>query len=133
MGGAYVNERRPSLSAALGVARYAVRLRGRGHAASAIEDSLRRIAASETLLVPHKQKMRTFSPIAEVLIAPVVESDEGDALAHLTLRLGQEGSLRPDALVAAALEYSEIGAADLVVTRIELLEDSDGDLVDPLH
>ena len=52
---------------------------------------------------------------------------------EIGVRLGQQGSLRPEAFVRSALEYSEARASAFVVTRTALLEEHSGCLHDPLE
>ena len=84
-------------------ARYEVRLPGRGSEAARIAEALAATASrgrggrgaqgQDTHVRPSARSARE---------PPAVEaSEDGDAVAALLLRLGQEGSLRPDALVAA--------------------------------
>ncbi len=130
--GRYVSDTRPSLSAGAVAARYRVVVAGGPGRAAELEAAMARVAALDSLDVAHKQKVRTFSPRQELLETVVVASEGRDVVLYLTLRLGAQGALRPDALVEAALEYSGTGTSGMVVTRLALLEDRDGELVEPL-
>jgi radical SAM-linked protein len=128
----YVGDDRASLSAGVIAAHYTIVLSGAAEDVDALAAAFTRVASDETMDVTHKGKTRTFDPREEVLEPPVVTPDGEDAVATLLLALGQQGSLRPDAVVAKALEYSGHGATHAVVTRTGLLEEHDGALTDPL-
>jgi radical SAM-linked protein len=128
----YVGADRPSLSAGVVAARYRIVLPGAATLAEPLAEALDRIAVGDTIEVAHKGKARTFDPRREMLERPEVATEKADAVVTLVLALGQQGSLRPDAVVTQALEYSGHGATHAVVTRTGLLEEYDGALTDPL-
>jgi hypothetical protein len=132
VGGRFVQDPAASLSAACTAAVYSVLLPGAAGDPD-IASGLRAIAGQHEITVQHKGKARTYDPGFELLEPPVVQDSDGDAVVRLVLRLGAQGALRPDALVAAALEYSGPEAVNLVVTRLGLLEQRDGAYRDPLE
>ena len=132
---AYVPAGSPSLSACIATARYRVDL-DPGVDPEALAAGIATVMASGTLDVSRKGKTRSFDLTRTVWEPPVVSDpvpggDGGPSVA-LGLRLGEQGSLRPEALVTTALEYSGARAHALTVTRIEMLEERAGVLVDPL-
>jgi radical SAM-linked protein len=128
---AYVSPASPSLSASIVTARYSVLLEG-PVATAAVTDGLASALAAGSLAVSRKGKTRTFDLDSTVWEAPVVAETPDGPRISLGLRLGAQGSLRPEALVEAALEYSGARATALTVTRLSLFEERGGVLVDPL-
>ena len=63
---------------------------------------------------------------------PQVVACERGLLVRLGLRLGERGTLRPEALVRAALEYSGGQDPALSVTRTSLLQERGAVFADPL-
>jgi radical SAM-linked protein len=133
IGGRFIHDSAVSLSAACTAAVYSVRLPGAAGGLQDIKSGLEATAGRPDLTVSHKGKTRTYDPRCELLDPPLAVESDGDVLVRLVLRLGTQGALRPDALVAAALEYSEPETMNLVVTRIGLLEERDGVYRDPLE
>jgi radical SAM-linked protein len=133
IGGRFIGDSSVSLSAACVAAVYSVRLPGEAGTLGEIRTAMETTAGRPEVAVSHKGKTRAYDPRSELLEPPLVAGSGGDAMVRLVLRLGAQGALRPDALVATALEYSEAEALNLVVTRISLLEEREGAYRDPLE
>ncbi len=124
---AFVPLRAPSLAAALTIARYEVILEGGERAADVLESELGAVVADGTFAVEHKGKSKVFDLVRTLPKEPQVRSVEGRVVVEVTTRMGEHGSLRPDALVVAAIERSRSGATVMSVTRTGLfIEDGDG-------
>ena len=128
----YVAAGSTSLSASITAARYSVSVEGDTSSeqlARALED----IVAAGRFEVTRKGKTRGFDLASTVWEAPRVEATPQGSVVSLGLSLGAQGSLRPEALVTAALEYSGSSASSaVIVTRIAMFEARGGELVDPL-
>jgi radical SAM-linked protein len=131
--GRFVEDSAASLSAACTGAAYSVLITDRSHTAPDVLRAMAAAAERAELTVPHKGRLRSYDPRHELLEPPLVTGSGGGVSVRLVMRLGQQGALRPDALVAAALEYSEAETVNLVVTRTGLLEERDGAYRDPLE
>jgi radical SAM-linked protein len=123
---AYAADHAPSLAGEAVAAAYRVETPG-----VTLDSLLSGVAALRTagvLEVEHKGKRRTFD-LAETLVAPPLVRPGGF---DVTVRISESGSLRPDALASAVLEYSGATGAEALVTRTGLLVDRAGVLADPL-
>jgi hypothetical protein len=78
------------------------------------------------LNVEHKGKTKVFD-LARCLPEEmrVSESADGSDI-ELTVRMGPDGSLRPEALVRAALETASLDASVVRVTRTDTLIEQEG-------
>jgi len=131
--GAFVGGREPSLGAALTIAKYEVEVSGKELSADTVRAALACVVESGSISVRHKGKDKVFD-LARCLPeeARVSESADGSGIA-LTVRIGPEGSLRPELLVRNALETASLEADAVRVTRTEaLIETQEGDWVRPL-
>jgi radical SAM-linked protein len=130
---AFVGDREPSLTASLTIARYEVEVTGKESSAEQVHAALNRLVELGTLTVTHKGKQKVFD-LARSLPEEtrVTQSADGSKIA-LTVRIGPEGSLRPEALVAAALESASADASVVRVTRADsLIENEEGLWARPL-
>ena len=127
----YVPAASPSLSASIATARYSILVDG-GVSAAALAESLAVTVAAGSLDVTRKGQVRAFDLASTVWESPQVTTTPAGSVVMLGLRLGSQGSLRPETLVTAALEYSGARASALTVTRTALFEERDGVLLDPL-
>lgn len=114
----YVPLHAPSLAAAADVAHYEVVVSGDAEVSEALRQALDSIVASGALTVEHKGTQKVFEIAAALLKEPVVRSSDGGAVVEVTTRMSEKGSLRPDALVRAALSLAGEDAAIASVTRI---------------
>ncbi len=130
---AYVHDREPSLASALTVAVYEVEVEGGGGLEESLAGSLRSVVASGSLAVEHKGKEKVFELTEALPKEPSARSVGGGCLVEVHVRMSPRGSLRPDALVNAALAYGAIDGRVVSVMRTDLLiEKDDGTVRRPL-
>ena len=115
-----MGEREASIAAALTLADYEVVVgqpgRGPVHMAEALED----VMSSGVLEIDHKGARRVYD-LAVCLPEGARTSEEaGRSIVRLTVRMGAQGSLRPDVLVKEALRRAGSGDELVSVTRIGL-------------
>jgi radical SAM-linked protein len=123
---AFVADTEPSLTASLTIAEYEVRVAGKESKAEKVRAALNRLVESGTLQVEHKGKQKVFD-LARSLPKEtrVTESADGSDV-MLTVRIGPEGSLRPETLVRTALESASADASVVRVTRTDTLIEQEG-------
>lgn len=98
----YVSPQEPSLTSAITIATYDVHL-GRRIPHDEAERALRSLLDSGTLCVDHKGKKRVFDLSYVLPKEPEIVSEADATILRVAVRIGDVGSLRPDALVHAAL------------------------------
>lgn len=131
-GARYVPEKKPSLSAAAALARYEVVVRGEGLTAGLVQAALETVVATGRLELERKGKTKVFD-LTRCLPEKVRVRSEGPPFTvEVTTRLGQEGSLRPDTLLAEALSRIPGGGAVESVTRTDILVEEEGVVLRPL-
>ncbi len=130
---AYVAGSEPSLSAALTIARYRVLVEAPAMGPEELRDVLAGVADSGTLAVEHKGKTKVFELARALPEEPRVSEKDGLLVVDLTTRIGQEGSLRPEALVQAALARSMRPGPVVAVTRTDLLAEAGEEWVRPME
>jgi hypothetical protein len=94
---------------------------------------MKSLVDSGTLTVTHKGKHKVFD-LARSLPEEtrVTQSADGSRI-ELAVRIGPEGSLRPEALIRAALEAASLEATVVRVTRTDtLIEQQEGLWARPL-
>jgi radical SAM-linked protein len=128
----YVNDKEPSLSAALTLAVYDVEVEGEGDLDQSLRSSLVSVIADGSLVVEHKGKSKVFEFASTLLKEPDVRSSSGRVVVTVSVRIGEHGSLRPEALVKAALERSASNGHILSVTRTDLFIEDDGSMRRPI-
>jgi len=116
----YVSDKDQSLSAALTLAVYDVEVEGEGDLDQSLRSSLASVVADGSLAVEHKGKSKVFELASTLLKEPDVRSSSGRVVVTASVRIGEHGSLRPEALVRAALERSASNGRILSVTRTDL-------------
>ena len=117
---AYVAPDGPSLGAAVRIAVYELSVEG-GTSPREIERMLADTVRAGTLGVEHKGKHKVFDLAEALPKEPEVTSDEGRTTIRMWVRMGEHGSLRPEALVTAALGRD----TRMRVTRVDLLIEQD--------
>ena len=130
---AYVPDSEPSLGAALCIARYHMEVAGKESSEELVHAALKGLVDSGTLTVTHKGKQKVFD-LARSLPEEirVTESADGSRI-ELTVRIGPQGSLRPEALLRAALDAASVDASVVRVTRSDtLIETQEGLWARPL-
>jgi len=130
---AFVAESEPSLAAALTIAHYRVEVDGKESSAEEVRVALKRFVESGTFAVTHKGKQKVFDLARSLPKETRVSESAGGSEVELTVRIGPEGSLRPEALVRTALEAASLDASIAHVTRTDILvEQEEGSWVCPL-
>jgi len=128
----YVHEREPSLTAAATMARYEVAVGGEGVTAEGIAEALVTVIGEGRLEVERKGKTKVFD-LARSLPEEVRTRSTGPlVIVEVTTRMGQEGSLRPDALLEEALSRTSVDGAVVSVTRTDILIEEEGVVRRPL-
>jgi radical SAM-linked protein len=130
---AYVPDSEASLGASLTIANYQVEVRGKESSANQVHAAMKSLVDSGTLTVTNKGKQKVFD-LAQSLPKEtcVTESADGSRI-ELTVRIGPTGSLRPEALIRAALEAASLEASVVRVTRTDtLIEKEEGLWARPL-
>lgn len=112
----YVPPREASLAAALTIATYDVRLERR-IPQDRVECAFRGLLEAGTLSVDHKGKTKVFDLTQAVPKDPGLRVDAAGTVIEIATRIGEKGSLRPEAFVSAALGTDAVGP----VTRTGLL------------
>lgn len=128
----YVAERGPSLSAALVVARYRVGVSS-AMGPEELGGAMERVVNDGMLAVEHKGRRKVFDLARMLPEEPRVTSADEGLVVHVTTRIGQEGSLRPEALVGEALTRSDTPGRISAVTRTDLFAEADGGLAEPME
>jgi len=117
----FVGTGEPSLSAACTIGSYEVVVDGDGTCVEALEDALTKLVADGKFAVEHKGKKKVFDLARSLPKEPVVGSHDRGAKASILVRMGPEGSLRPDVLVSDTILRSGIDASVGLVTRTDIL------------
>ena len=125
-GARFVAGNEPSLTSALTIALYDVDLIGEESSANRVRDALESVIGAGTLNVEHKGKQKVFD-LARCLPKEVrVEDlDDGSRVA-LAVRMGPQGSLRPEMLIREAIRTASLSAAISRTTRTDTLIETDG-------
>ncbi len=123
----YVGDDLPSLSAACNIALYEMRIEREDLDRGTFAKALDAVVRSGELTVQRKGKTKVFDLARSLSKEPRVSVDQTGVVVELAVRMGQEGSLRPEALVGAALSRMDAEGAAIAVTRIDtLIEDEKG-------
>jgi len=118
----YVSSKEPSLAAALTIATYDVRMERRAPQEE-VEQAVRLLLDTGTMRVEHKGKPKVFDLSQTLPKEPEIVSDADATTIRMAVRMGDAGSLRPDAFVGAALGLN----IRTLVTRTGLFsEDAEG-------
>ncbi len=129
----YVAESEPSLSAAISIARYRVAVTSPAMGPEQLEEALRGVIETGELAVEHKGKVKVFELARSLPKEPRVSSADGLLVVDATTRIGQEGSLRPEALIHEALTCSGLPGSISAVTRAGLFIEAGSEWVEPLE
>jgi len=137
----YVGTREPSLNAAIAAHEICVTIEGApdAYTGEALKAGLAALRARDTLEVKHKGKIKVYDSATHVPKDIKVVTKDSSVQMTLTLRISNQGSLRPDALLinlwqAAGLPApQDIEGASVRLDRMALFfEDEMGALVPPL-
>lgn len=121
----YVPERAPSLTAALTIAKYQVELSGKEIGPTEAQAAIRRLLDVGELEVEHKGKKKVFDLARCVPEDARAEMRDGRLAVELTVKMGPQGSLRPEVFLRAALAESGISVPVMRTTRTDLLVEDD--------
>jgi len=132
IGAVYVSEHEPSLTKAITIAEYEVEVEGGDALQASLRDSLVSVVAAGVLSVEHKGKTKVFELATALPKEPEVRSSRGRVVVTVTVRIGERGSLRPDALVNAALTHVADHGRVVSVTRTDLFVEDGGSVRRPL-
>jgi radical SAM-linked protein len=126
VGASYVAEGEPSLAAAMVLATYEVTVSGPDMGPGRLAEALHDVVASGSLEIEHKGKRKVYD-LAACLPEGVRVAEDGDrAVVDLTVRMGAQGSLRPEVLVREGLRRAHLEGAVAGVTRIGLRPEQGG-------
>lgn len=126
VGASYVRDGEPSLAAAMTLADYEVVIEGPDMGSGRLAEALDEVVASGALELLHKGKQKVYDLAMCLPEGARTVEDDRRALVALTVRMGDWGSLRPEALVREALRISATAGAVTSVTRIGLRSERDG-------
>jgi radical SAM-linked protein len=121
---AFVADREPALGASLTIAKYRVEVSGKESSAERVQTALRSVVDSGTLTVAHKGKHKVFDLARSLPEEMRVKQSANGIDIEATVRIGPEGSLRPEALVMTALEAASLDASVVRVTRTDILAET---------
>lgn len=123
----YVGAKEPSLTASCTIGEYEVDVVGEVDAGTRLRQALEDVLAGKELTVEHKGKTKVFDLTSSLPKGAEVRSSERGVTIAVTVRMGPEGSLRPESLVREALARGGSPSAVTFVTRRALLiEDDEG-------
>jgi radical SAM-linked protein len=129
----YAADKEPSLTAAITIAKYVVDVIGKESSTEDVRVALNGVVGTGSLSVEHKGKHKVFD-LARCLPEEVrVEDHQGGSRVLLTVRMGPQGSLRPELLVREAIREASLEAAVTHTTRTDtLIEVEEGVWVRPV-
>jgi len=123
---AYISGSAPSLTSALTIGLYRIEVGGEETGPQEVHAALAQMISAGELTVEHKGKLKVFDLTRTIPKEVRVSEREGGANVELALRMGPEGSLRPEALVRAATERAGIAVSAVHTTRLDTLVEEDG-------
>ncbi len=115
----YVADNAPSLTAALTIGSYEVEVDGKGFDASKVQAALNEVLSAGEFTVVHKGKHKVFDLARSVPKDARVTDRVGGVTVDLTVRMGPQGSLRPEALIRHSLEVAGIEASAVRTMRLD--------------
>lgn len=119
----FVPDATASLAAALTIGLYEIDVEG--VSSEAVTEALRAAVVARDFSVEHKGKTKVFDLSACLPKEPRVTDREGGAVIELAVRMGQQGSLRPDVLIGTVLQDVGITPGAVITTRTDLLIEMD--------
>lgn len=120
----YVEEGAPSLSSGVHVGVYHVIVEGKEVSARTVRAALEDVIAAGRLEVEHRRKTKVFDLSLTLPKEPTVEDLGGSVKVEIAVRMGPEGSLRPEALLNTALAVAGLEGVVAEVTRTDILTES---------
>ena len=130
----FIAEAEPSLGAAITIAVYRVAVTGEESSASQVRAALESLIGSGTLTVQRKGKKDKVFDLARSLPKEARVSDQdGGSEIEVAVRMGSEGSLRPEMLVTQALGQASLNANVSHTTRTDtFIETTEGGWARPV-
>jgi radical SAM-linked protein len=129
----YVADGEPSLGAAITIAVYRVTVTGEESSASQVRTALESLVGSGSLTVQRKGKDKLFDLTRSLPKEACVSETDGGSNVDVTVRMGPEGSLRPEVLVSQALSMASLDATVAYTTRTEtFIETAEGSWARPV-
>ncbi len=123
----YVAESEPSLSSGVLIGVYDVCIDGKELRAEEVATALEKVRSAGTLEVEHRRKTKVFDLARCLPKEPRASDSDAGVRVSLSIRMGPEGSLRPDVLLKAALTAAHIRGVVTDVTRTDtLIENEEG-------
>jgi hypothetical protein len=120
----YVPASAASLSAGTHIGVYDMRIEGKEVSADLVQAALDLIRSEGTLEVQHRRKTKVFDLARSLPKEPRTSDSDGAVNVTLTVRMGPEGSLRPEVLLEAALSAAHVHGAVTTVTRTDTLTEN---------
>lgn len=117
----YVPASERSLSAGVHIGVYDVRVEGKEVSAELVQAALELIRSAGTLEVEHRRKTKVFDLARSLPKEPRARDSDAGVVVSLAVRMGPEGSLRPEVLLEAALSAAHVQGAVTKVTRTDTL------------
>lgn len=114
----YVGEKVGSLASIMTLADYEISVEGPGVGPGSLAEALDDVMASGSLTTEHKGKTKVYDLAVCLPEGTQVREESGRSVVSLTVRMGAQGSLRPEALLREALR--RVGAADAPVSVVRL-------------
>ena len=119
----YVASSEPSLSASLTLADYRAVVVGSTIDAVRVGEAFTAVRSRDALEVVQKGKTKVFDPPQCIPNDATVEQRGDNVVLTFTLRIGQQGSLRPEALIRAVFEEGSGTFSHLEVVRTDLFSE----------
>ncbi len=129
----YVADAVPALAAALVIGHYRVLVGGEESDSTAVQAGFDAVLSKGVLEIEHKGKTKVFDLARSVPKDVRIEDVNGGVVIEIAIRMGPEGSLRPETLVRTALSEAGVHTSVLHTTRLDLLvEDEEGNWSRPV-
>ena len=121
----FVHESEASLSAGVQLGVYDVRVEGRELTAGSVQAALEQTLAMGTLAVEHRRKTKVYDLARSLPKEPRASDGDGCVIVSVSVRMGPEGSLRPEVLLNAALGAANVQGVVTEVTRTDMLVETE--------
>jgi radical SAM-linked protein len=129
----FVLDSAPSLGACLTIAKYELVLGLEEGAAKEVRDGIAAIVSNGELTTEHKGKQKVFDLARSLPEEVRVDVAESSVIVRMAVRMGPQGSLRPEALVKSALAAAGLEPSFARTTRTQtLIETDDGEWARPV-
>lgn len=121
----FVADSEPSLSSGVHMGVYDMRIQGKELRADSVQTALEQICSAGTLEVEHRGKTKVFDLTRSLPKEPRASDSDTGVKVSLAVRMGPEGSLRPDVLLTAALTAAHVHGVVTDVTRTDTLREQE--------